>query len=91
YPRPRDRKAFMEQPAYFEFREHLIEFLNEKSHLRGGERPLARRRAGFTPDAGVAEASDRHHRRNGKCHPPADWSEAPGRTCGQRQKLHAEN
>ena len=34
YPRPRDRKAFMEQPVYYEYREHLITYLNEKAHLR---------------------------------------------------------
>ena len=32
FPRPRDRKAVMEHPAYYELREHLIEFLEVHAH-----------------------------------------------------------
>ncbi len=51
HPRPRDRKSFMEQPRYYEYREHLITFLNDKSHLRGDERPLMTRGVSPTSDA----------------------------------------
>jgi nitrate ABC transporter ATP-binding subunit len=32
FERPRDRKALMENPDYYKFREHLIEFLEERAH-----------------------------------------------------------
>src|SRR6266853_394819 len=34
FPRPRERKAVMEHPDYYELREHLIEFLEVRSHHR---------------------------------------------------------
>ena len=34
FERPRNRKAIMEDPRYYELRSHLINFLNERSHLR---------------------------------------------------------
>jgi ABC-type nitrate/sulfonate/bicarbonate transport system ATPase subunit len=34
FPRPRDRKAIMEDPEYYRLREHLIDFLEHRSHLR---------------------------------------------------------
>jgi nitrate ABC transporter ATP-binding subunit len=34
FPRPRDRKAVMEHPDYYELREHLIEFLEIHAHRR---------------------------------------------------------
>jgi nitrate ABC transporter ATP-binding subunit len=34
FPRPRDRKEIMEHPDYYRYREHLIEFLSDKAHLR---------------------------------------------------------
>ena len=34
FPRPRDRKAILEHPDYYRYREHLIEFLAEKAHRR---------------------------------------------------------
>ena len=34
FPRPRNRKALLEAPAYYEAREYLIHFLNERSHHR---------------------------------------------------------
>jgi len=49
-PQPRDRKSFTETPKYYEYREHLITFLNERSHLRGDERPLIAR--GICPGSG---------------------------------------
>jgi nitrate/nitrite transport system ATP-binding protein len=39
FPRPRDRRAVMEHPDYYRLREHLITFLNERSHLKGTYRP----------------------------------------------------
>src|SRR5258707_13176523 len=32
FPRPRERKAVMEHPDYYELREHLIEFLEVRAH-----------------------------------------------------------
>lgn len=47
FPRPRNRKALLEDPAYYEAREYLIHFLNERSHHRpvreSGEAPPAPR------------------------------------------------
>lgn len=64
YPRPRDRKAFMEQPQYYAYREHLITYLNEKAHLRGDERPLVTRgvkqQLDAMPSSTVDVAHDRH-------------------------------
>src|SRR6186713_2530144 len=34
FQRPRERKVIMEDPHYYELREHLITFLNDRSHLR---------------------------------------------------------
>jgi nitrate/nitrite transport system ATP-binding protein len=39
FERPRDRKSIMEDPLYYELREHLITFLNERSHLRPSKDP----------------------------------------------------
>lgn len=45
FPRPRSRKQLLEDPAYYELREHLIGFLEERSHLR----PLPPSRSAYTP------------------------------------------
>ncbi len=37
FPRPRTRKQLMEDPEYYRLREHLIGFLEERSHLRPGK------------------------------------------------------
>src|SRR5881396_326120 len=37
FPRPRERKAVMEHPDYYELREHLIEFLEVRAHHRRPE------------------------------------------------------
>jgi energy-coupling factor transporter ATP-binding protein EcfA2 len=64
YPRPRDRKSFMGTPKYYEYREHLISFLNDKSHLRGDERPLITR--GICPGSNdVVPEPDEFPKRNG--------------------------
>lgn len=34
FPRPRKRQVIMETPDYYRYREHLIEFLNERAHYR---------------------------------------------------------
>jgi len=36
FARPRDRKETMEHPEYYRCREHLIEFLEERAHVRSG-------------------------------------------------------
>ncbi len=39
FERPRDRKQIMEDPRYYDLREHLITFLNDRSHLRPSNDP----------------------------------------------------
>jgi nitrate ABC transporter ATP-binding subunit len=34
FERPRNRKQIMEDPRYYDLREHLITFLNDRSHIR---------------------------------------------------------
>lgn len=44
FPRPRSRQALLEDPEYYRCRAYLIEFLNERSHVRPSQRasvPLA--------------------------------------------------
>ncbi|MFA6288740.1 MAG: ABC transporter ATP-binding protein [Opitutaceae bacterium] len=41
FPRPRTRKQLMEDPEYYRLREHLIGFLEERSHLRPGKPAMA--------------------------------------------------
>ena len=36
FPRPRERKAVLEHPDYYRLREHLITFLEERSHIKKG-------------------------------------------------------
>jgi len=43
FSRPRDRHALLQDPRYYELREHLISYLEEKAHLKGAERPLVTR------------------------------------------------
>jgi nitrate/nitrite transport system ATP-binding protein len=49
FPRPRDRKAIMENPKYYELRERLIEFLEVHAHKKKPAPPA-------NPDAGSAAA-----------------------------------
>jgi nitrate/nitrite transport system ATP-binding protein len=37
FPRPRNRKQFIEDPEYYRLREYLLHFLNERSHHRPGK------------------------------------------------------
>ena len=39
FERPRNRKEIMEDPRYYELREHLITFLNDRSHIRPSREP----------------------------------------------------
>ncbi len=39
FPRPRSRKQLLEDPRYYELREQLIGFLEERSHLRPPPQP----------------------------------------------------
>jgi nitrate/nitrite transport system ATP-binding protein len=48
FERPRDRKVIMEDPRYYDLREHLITFLNDRSHLRPSKDP------GFQPSPDMA-------------------------------------
>jgi len=51
FPRPRDRRQLLEDPRYYEVREHLIGFLNERSHHKPASStppPPARPRSGLS-------------------------------------------
>jgi nitrate/nitrite transport system ATP-binding protein len=39
FERPRNRKQIMEDPRYYELRERLITFLNDRSHIRPSSEP----------------------------------------------------
>ncbi len=39
FPRPRNRAEVLEDPDYYHMREYLIEFLSERSHIKGQYRP----------------------------------------------------
>jgi ABC-type nitrate/sulfonate/bicarbonate transport system ATPase subunit len=54
FERPRNRKEIMEDPRYYELREHLITFLNDKSHIRPS------REASFVPSADMAAEMAAH-------------------------------
>ncbi len=51
FERPRDRKSIMEDPLYYELRERLITFLNDRSHIRPSRDP------GYQPSAEMAAAT----------------------------------
>ena len=38
FPRPRDREAIFNDPKFFEYREHLLAFLEQRSHIKGDTR-----------------------------------------------------
>jgi nitrate/nitrite transport system ATP-binding protein len=38
FPRPRNREAVFNDPAYFQYREHLLAFLEQRSHLKAETR-----------------------------------------------------
>ena len=48
FERPRNRATLLADPRYYEFREHLITFLNDRSHIRPSREP------GFRPSPGLA-------------------------------------
>lgn len=50
FERPRDRKAIMEDPRYYELRQRLIGFLNDRSHIKPSREP------NFQPSVEFAEA-----------------------------------
>ncbi len=54
FERPRDRKVIMEDPRYYDLREHLITFLNDRSHLRPSKDPQ------FKPSPDMAEELRAH-------------------------------
>jgi hypothetical protein len=41
FPRPRNRKAVLEHPAYYEMREYLMTFLNDRADIRPSQNALA--------------------------------------------------
>lgn len=54
FERPRNRKEIMEDPRYYELREHLITFLNDRSHIRPS------RESAFIPSPDMAAEMAAH-------------------------------
>jgi nitrate/nitrite transport system ATP-binding protein len=44
FPRPRDRRALLEMPEYYQYREYPIDYLHHKSHLKKDDRPILKNR-----------------------------------------------
>jgi len=56
FPRPRDRAELLESPRYYEYREHLLDYLHNKADLKGEDRPLLMREPSEpAPDLTVVE------------------------------------
>ncbi len=52
FERPRNREVIFKDPAFFEFREHLLAFLEQRAHLRGDIRVHSRgNTVGYSTDA----------------------------------------
>jgi nitrate ABC transporter ATP-binding subunit len=54
FARPRDRAALLADPYYYELRQYLMTFLNERSHIRPSREP------GFRPGPDLAAEYARH-------------------------------
>jgi nitrate/nitrite transport system ATP-binding protein len=55
FPRPRERRALLEDPGYYRLREHLITFLEEHAHKKRTLAPISN--AGITPNVEVLNAA----------------------------------
>ena len=55
FERPRNRKQIMEDPRYYELRERLITFLNDRSHIRPSREP------NFVPSQELAREMQGQH------------------------------
>ena len=56
FPRPRDRKEVFNDPAFFEYREHLLAFLEQRAHLKGETR--IHKRSNLMGFCGVEKTKD---------------------------------
>lgn len=63
FERPRDRAAILADSRYYELRQHLISFLNDRSHIRPSREP------GFRPGPDLAAEYARHDSRPGVSEP----------------------
>jgi nitrate/nitrite transport system ATP-binding protein len=54
FERPRNRAAILADPRYYDLRQHLITFLNDRSHIRPSREPQ------FQPSADLAAEYARH-------------------------------
>jgi nitrate/nitrite transport system ATP-binding protein len=54
FERPRNRASLLADPAYYQLREQLLTFLNDRSHIRPSREP------GFTPSPDLAAEYARH-------------------------------
>ena len=41
FPRPRNREEILENPAFFQYREHLLAFLEQRAHIKGETRTFS--------------------------------------------------
>ncbi|MEM1157015.1 MAG: nitrate ABC transporter ATP-binding protein [Verrucomicrobiota bacterium] len=60
FDRPRDRHEIMETGKYYEYREHLIDYLHNKAHLKNGDRPYVTRGLAETETLKTPEESVVH-------------------------------
>ncbi|MFW2385185.1 MAG: hypothetical protein ACN4GG_05105, partial [Akkermansiaceae bacterium] len=55
FPRPRDREQVFKDPKFFEYREHLLAFLEQRAHLKTSTRTFSNGDfMGFTQEKGSA-------------------------------------
>ena len=55
FPRPRERKAVMEHPDYYQLREQLIEFLEVRAHRKSKPTHIARRSDKLPPSTALPQ------------------------------------
>ena len=54
FPRPRDREAIFNDPAFFAYREHLLAFLEQRAHIKGATRIYSNGKTmGFTENGAI--------------------------------------
>ena len=41
FPRPRNREEVFNNPMFFQYREHLLAFLEQRAHIKSGTRTFA--------------------------------------------------
>ncbi len=63
FPRPRNRKEIFDDPKFFACREHLLAFLEQRSHIKGESRVFANGETlGFMDKEEVKELRQKHEK-----------------------------